>query len=101
MKDPVVHEALRQITEIIAQESGNAIPPAGRERIQKVLVSAVGQLAGVRGNDRAVTREVTILIADLRGFTAISSSHPAVMVLELLNRCFVRMSEIIFQHHGA
>ncbi|HEY2630382.1 MAG TPA: adenylate/guanylate cyclase domain-containing protein [Usitatibacter sp.] len=101
MKEPVVHEALRQIQEIIAQESGKPLLPAARDRIHGVLTSALGQLAGVRGNDRALTRDVTILLADLRGFTAISANYPAVIVLELLNRCFIRMSEIIFQHHGA
>jgi adenylate cyclase len=101
MKEPVVLEALRQIQDIVAEESGKPLLPVARERIQKVLTSAFGQLAGVRGNDKALTRDVTILLADLRGFTAISSSYPAVIVLELLNRCFVRMSEIIFRHHGA
>jgi len=100
MKEPVVHEALRQITEIVAAGSGRPLAPEMRERIHAVLTSAFGQLAGLRGNDRALTRDVTILLADLRGFTAISSSYPAVVVLELLNRCFVRMSEIVFRHHG-
>ncbi len=101
MKEPVVHETLRQIQEIVAEESGKPLLASARERIHGVLTSAMGQLAGVRGNDKALTREVTILLADLRGFTAISANYPAVIVLELLNRCFVRMSEIIFQHHGA
>jgi adenylate cyclase len=100
MKDPVVHEALRQIQEIVTQETGNALAPGARTRVEKVLTSALGQLAGVRGNDKALTRDVTILLADLRGFTAISANYPAFVVLDMLNRCFVRMSEIIFQHHG-
>jgi adenylate cyclase len=100
MKDPVVLETLRQIQEIVAQETGNALAPAARSRVQGVLASALGQLAGVRGNDRALTRDVTILLADLRGFTAISASYPAFVVLDMLNRCFVRMSEIIFRNHG-
>ena len=33
MKDPVVHEALRQIQEIVAQESGKPLTPAARERV--------------------------------------------------------------------
>jgi adenylate cyclase len=101
MKDPVVHEALRQIQDIVAQETGNALAPAAKSRVQSVLTSAMGQLAGVRGNDRTLTRDVTILLADLRGFTSISANYPAFIVLEMLNRCFVRMTEIIFQHHGA
>jgi len=101
VKDPVVHEALRQIREIVTQETGSELAPGASTRIQKVLTSAMGQLAGVRGEDRALTREVTIMFADLRGFTAITANYPAVIVLELLNRCFVKMSEIIFAHHGA
>jgi adenylate cyclase len=100
VKDPVVNEALRQIQEIVAQETGSALAGQARSRVQRVLASALGQLAGVSGEDKHLTRDVTILLADLRGFTAISASYPAVIVLELLNRCFVRMSEIIFQHHG-
>ena len=100
MKDPVVHEALRQIQDIVAQETGNPLAGTAKSRVQRVLSSALGQLAGVRGEDRHLTRDVTILLADLRGFTTISANYPAVIVLELLNRCFVRMSEIIFQHHG-
>ena len=94
MKDPVVNEALRQIREILSQETGSPLAAGASTRIQEVLTSAVGQLAGVRGEDKFVTREVTIMFADLRGFTAITSTYPAVIVLELLNRCFVKMSEI-------
>ena len=101
MKDPVVHEALRQIREIFSQETGAPLAPGASTRIEKVLASAMGHLAALRGNDRVLTREVTIMFADLRGFTAITSTYPAVIVLELLNRCFVRMSEIIFSHRGS
>lgn len=101
MKDPVVHEALRQIQEIVTQETGNALAAGAKSRVEGVLTSAFGHLAGARGNDKSLTRDVTILLADLRGFTTISSNYPAFIVLEMLNRCFVRMSEIIFQHHGA
>ena len=101
MKDPVVNEALKQIQDIVAQETGNPLAGQARTRVQRVLTSALGQLAGMRGDDKHLTRDVTILLADLRGFTTISASYPAIIVLELLNRCFVRMSEIIFQHSGA
>jgi adenylate cyclase len=41
-----------------------------------------------------------MLFADLRGFTAITANYPAGVVLDLLNRCFVTMSEIIVRHRG-
>jgi adenylate cyclase len=42
--------------------------------------------------ETCLTREVTILRADLRTVTCVT--------LELLNRCFSSMSEIIFRHRG-
>jgi adenylate cyclase len=46
------------------------------------------------------TREVTILLSDLRGFTAMSETYPALTVIELLNRYFSVMSEIIITKYG-
>jgi len=94
MKDPVVHEALRQIQDIVAGEFARPISTQARALIEKVLQSAFGQLARPAGRDSGLTREVTILLADLRGFTAMCNSYPANTVLALLNRCLVRMSEI-------
>jgi adenylate cyclase len=71
MKEPVIRDALRRIEDTIAESTGQPL-----------------------------TRDVTILLADLRGFTAITAAYPAGVVLELLNRCFASMSEIIVRHHG-
>jgi adenylate cyclase len=46
-------------------------------------------------------RQATILFADLRGFSAITSAYPAQSVFELLQRWFVRMSELAVQHEGS
>jgi adenylate cyclase len=100
MKDPVVHEALRQIQEIVTGDFARPISPQARARIEKVLQSACGQMAGNSPREAGLTREVTILLADLRGFTSLSAAHPVDTVLDLLNRCFVTMSEVIFRHHG-
>jgi adenylate cyclase len=45
-------------------------------------------------------RHATILFGDLRGFSAILSAGPPATVFEVLNRWFVRMSEIAAGHHG-
>lgn len=45
-------------------------------------------------------RQVTILFADLRGFTAMSERLDPVVTVELLNGYFAQMIAAIEQHHG-
>jgi len=53
-----------------------------------------------RDDSRFKLQEVTILFADLRGFTAISSDYPADVVIGILNRFLSAMSEIVIRHNG-
>ena len=100
MKDPVVNETLRQIEKIVADDVGRGMSPETKTRVQKVLEGALGQIISTK-RENQLARDVTILLADLRGFTPICSTYPAHTVLTLLNRCLVRMSEIVYRHHGA
>lgn len=45
-------------------------------------------------------RRVTVLLSDLRGFTAMSERYSSLQVLSLLNRYFERMTRIILDHGG-
>jgi adenylate cyclase len=45
-------------------------------------------------------RHATILFGDLRGFSTILGSSPPATVFEVLNRWFVRMSEVAAAHRG-
>jgi adenylate cyclase len=46
------------------------------------------------------SRRVTIVLSDLRGFTAVAEKYTALQMVEALNRYFGRMSEIIVRHGG-
>ena len=46
------------------------------------------------------SRRVTILLSDIRGFTALAETYSAMTVMELLNRYFARMTDIIVRHGG-
>ncbi|TQV71443.1 adenylate cyclase [Aliikangiella marina] len=60
------------------------------ETIQKNLIADIS----------AETKNVSILLSDLRGFTAMSEKYSPLLVIELLNRYFSRMSEIIDKYDG-
>ncbi|HSI88983.1 MAG TPA: adenylate/guanylate cyclase domain-containing protein, partial [Pyrinomonadaceae bacterium] len=47
-----------------------------------------------------VNQTITVLFADIRGFTALSEKEKPEKVVGLLNRYFSAMSEIIFEHGG-
>ena len=47
-----------------------------------------------------VNQRITVLFADVRGFTRLSEHAPPERVVQLLNRYFSAMTEIIFAHGG-
>jgi len=73
-----------------------------RKAIQTILKKKIeGHLLGAGYHDEAAeTRRVTILLSDIRGFTALAETYSAMTVVELLNRYFSVMSEIIVQYGG-
>jgi adenylate cyclase len=61
--------------------------------VEEVLRS--GQL--VLGGQK---REVTVLFADVRNFTAIAESEPAEVVIRLLNDVLGRLADVVVESHG-
>jgi adenylate cyclase len=47
-----------------------------------------------------VNQKVSILFADVRGFTGLSETLPPEKVVEILNEYFTRVTDVIFDHGG-
>lgn len=100
MKDDPGKEAVRHLQGLIAREVGSPLPPQAAREMEAIVQRARGAAPDPCPEPSFERREVTIVLADLRGFTAMSATQPAGVVISLLNTCLARMSEIVFRHHG-
>jgi adenylate cyclase len=100
MSRALQRDALRIIQDIVQEAAGAPLQAEARRRLEGVLKSlAAGDVPDSAGKGFS-QREVTIVFADLRGFSAIASAYPIEVVLGVLNRCFSLMTEIIVRHYG-
>jgi adenylate cyclase len=91
------HPAYAAIVALLGRETGAPVTAAVRAEL-------AGLLAGVPAAPLALgveQREVTILVADLRGFTALTATQPAGTIVTMLNLCLARLSEVVFRYEGA
>jgi adenylate cyclase len=100
MKTLALPSALQGIQELIARETGKQLDEAAAYELEQLLADAAAMYAGVSPDQQFSSRDVTVLLTDLRGFTSISESFPATVLLEILNRYLIRMSEIAIQNGG-
>ncbi|MGC9333272.1 MAG: response regulator [Anaerolineae bacterium] len=66
----------------------------GPELVDRILAQEAGML------QRRERRDAVVLFTDLRGFTHMTSSLPAHTVIEVLNKFFTEMVEIVHSHQG-
>lgn len=76
-----------------------ALPGSGREQLRKRLARLLDD-AGYP-DDTPERRQVSVLIADIRGFTALADDHPAHVVVQMLNRYLGLMIDIALRYGGA
>lgn len=100
MKDDPGKEAVRHLQAIVARETGAPLNRSAAMEMEAVVRRACGDDPDDGADFSFERREVTIVLADLRGFTAMSATQPAGVVIGILNRCLGLMSEIVYRHHG-
>jgi adenylate cyclase len=71
----------------------------GQQQLLAGIQAAIAQAGATSLHSES--RRVTILLSDLRGFTAIAERHSAIAMVEALNRYLEKMSEIILRHGGS
>lgn len=92
--------AVQRMRDIVARDTGATLSAGALAQIEDVLTPAEGRRRPA-GSREFAPCEVTVVLADLRGFTAYSASRPAATVIDSLNHILIRMSEIIVRHQGS
>ena len=66
------------------------------------LVGKIEKLLAANDADDSAPefRNVTIVMSDIRGFTSLVETLPAMTMMELLNRYFSHMTDVVMQHGG-
>jgi adenylate cyclase len=86
-----------RIQNLVSAETGRRLGAEAEATLSQLLRNGS---AYPQRSDGFARRELTILFADLRGFMAITNRYPPETVLQVLNRCLVRMIEVVCSHEG-
>ena len=91
-------ELIDTFVKAVAQTLQHDLTPPKQAQLRQALLKNLTQSKLAGGTPES--KEVTILISDLRGFTAISEQHSPKTLIEILNNYFTRMCEIIYRYGG-
>ena len=92
-------ELLDQILELVLSQE---LPAAAELPAESDLRQQIGNCIDnfLQCHSKAQIREVSVLLADIRGFTSLAESRPAEDVVKILNIFFRRMNLAIQRHGG-
>ncbi len=92
-------EEIERIIVTVGKTLNNKLSPTDKSRLHQALMKSLDETP--KGVYKPQYRQVTILLSDLRGFTAIAERYPPETIIKVLNIYFSRMCEIIFQFGGS
>jgi len=100
-KKRTLRDALASIQDLLTGETGAPLRGAAQARLEAILGNALGSSALALQNSEFTSRDLTILIADLRGFSSIAEIYASKKILHVLRPYFASMTEIILRHFGS
>lgn len=89
--------ALASVLAVLARETKTPVTATVQAELAAILQGG-GEPAALQLS--VEQREVSILVADLRGFTALTATQPAGTIVTMLNLCLSRLSEVVFRYEG-
>ncbi len=96
-----IAETQKRLEALIEADVGVKLGRGTRTRMTRLLREACVRLDNPTRPDQFASREATILLADLRGFSSLSEALPITAILDVLNGYLGAMSETILREGGA
>ncbi|MFC1895371.1 adenylate/guanylate cyclase domain-containing protein [Thermodesulfobacteriota bacterium] len=97
-KDELISKIISIVDEMYPKDDLKIVEKGNRTLLRSKLVDFINHT--LEKESFIESREVTILLSDLRGFTAMSENYPPTIVIDMLNRYFSEMCDIIVRQHG-
>ncbi|MCU7935166.1 MAG: PilZ domain-containing protein [Candidatus Thiodiazotropha sp. (ex Dulcina madagascariensis)] len=92
-------EEIDRIIDTVGKSLEIRLSPIQRSRLHQALIKSLDETP--QGGEKPQSKQVTILLSDLRGFTALAERYQPNVIIGILNFYFSRMCEIIFRFGGA
>ena len=94
----IKRKMVSNIMAVINDGFPHMMPGINEQQLERKIYRSIDNaMDGLLQTDKKM---VNILLSDLRGFSTMAESCPPVLLLELLNRYFLRMSEVILKYNG-
>ncbi len=99
MKNGSSADVLRRVKEIVERHTRQILTGDAEAELNDMVRGAFASESSF-GSMPPQPRQVTILLADLRGFSTLATTEPAESLTGLLNHCLARLSDVIYQYRG-